>query len=761
MMTSPPDNQHKPTPVQFIKGIGPRRAEALIAAGLHTSADLVRYFPRSYIDRNAAGSLHEVRRRLMQDNLFDIDAVQLTSISLKNQLTVVARIQKVREHSFGNNRTMLTARLADESGDTAELVFFNNIHYYRMIIREGELVAVSGNPEFEEKFKKISFYHPEVVRIDDEEQELYRAGKILPVYTLTQEMRKVGLGLKSLRLAIGTALEEELHFFQETLSPDLLKRNALPAVKDAVRTLHFPESTTGIERALLRMKFEELFYFELLLAMRQRGVKTSEKGVAIEPKSSRARQLLDSLPYELTNAQKRVLRDFAFDFQSGNPMNRLLQGDVGSGKTIVSVFAMLMAVDSGFQALMMAPTEILAEQHFHTVQELVAGVGIKVVQLIGGQRKKQRMKVLEEIASGEAHIIVGTHALFGGSKSSMKETEWLRYNKVGLIVVDEQHRFGVMQRAKLKGLAMQSLEQPESGSLLSPHILVMSATPIPRTLAMTLYGDLDVSIIDELPKHRKQIITNVVFESQLPEIFEFIRAEIRKGRQAFIVYPLVEVSEKVEAKSAVEHHEYLEREIFPGLRLGLLHGQMFWYEKEDAMRSFKNGDYDIMVATTVVEVGIDIPNATIMLIENAERFGLSQLHQLRGRVGRGADQSYCFLATKDHFRYTINKRDEEFAERKASVIRLRTLRDTTDGFEIAEVDMKLRGAGNMLGTQQSGLPDFQFSDLVADGNVVTLAREEAFTLVKTDPHLRNPENRQVRDEFRRKHLTGENLIDIA
>ncbi|GAB1429177.1 ATP-dependent DNA helicase RecG [Ignavibacteria bacterium] len=750
------------TPVQFIRGVGPRRAEALIAAGLHTSADLIRYYPRSYIDRNAAGSLSDIRRKFLQNNIFDIEKnIPAASVSLKNQTTVIARIIKVREHSFGANRKMITAKITDDSADSAEIIFFNNVHYYRLILKEGELIAVSGNPEYDEKYKKTAFYHPEIVRIDDEDQAEYRAGKILPVYMLTQEMRKAGIGLKMIRGAVKMALDEEIAFTGETLSADILARNSLPDIRRAIRTLHFPDSTATLDRALHRMKFEELFFFEMILAMRRRGLKTSEYGADINPKSAKARSLLNGLEYGLTRAQKRALNDFARDFQSGQPMNRLLQGDVGSGKTIVSAFAMLMAVDSGYQALLMAPTEILAEQHYHTLKKLLGNSGVEIVQLVGGQKKKVRTEILDSIALGKANIIVGTHALFGGSKSSMKETEGLRYNNVGLIVIDEQHRFGVMQRAKLKSLATRSLEQKEGGAIHSPHILVMSATPIPRTLAMTLYGDLDVSIIDEMPPGRRPIQTQIVFESQLPEIYEFIRTEIRKGRQAYIVYPLVEISEKIEAKSAVEHYEFLSSEIFPNMKIGLLHGQMLWYEKEDAMKAFKNREYDIMIATTVVEVGIDVPNATIMLIENAERFGLAQLHQLRGRVGRSELQSYCFLATKDHFRYVIHKRDEEFSERKAGVIRLRAMRDTTDGFQIAEIDMKLRGAGNILGTQQSGVPEFQFSDLVSDIEIIASARSEAFALVNRDPHLRSAENEPIRNEFRRKHIVGENLVDIA
>jgi len=433
-------------------------------------------------------------------------------------------------------------------------------------------------------------------------------------------------------------------------------------------------------------------------------------------KSLRARQLLERLPFELTSAQKRVLREIIADLQRAEPMNRLLQGDVGSGKTIVAVLAIVYAVDNGFQAAIMAPTEILAEQHFHTFQRYLEPLGITVVQLVGGQKQKLRRELLEQIASGKASVIVGTHALF---------QQTVEYHRLGLIVIDEQHRFGVMQRAALRERAMQSYQE----AAVAPHILVMSATPIPRTLAMTLYG-------------------------------QFVREQVRQGYQAYFVYPLVEQSEKLQLKSAVEHYEYLQQKIFPDLRIGLLHGQMFWYEKEDVMRAFKNREYDILVATTVIEVGIDVPQATIMVIENAERFGLAQLHQLRGRVGRGAAQSYCFLVTKDHFRYHLAARNAT-AERNATVVRLRTMERTTNGFEIAEVDLQLRGPGDLLGTRQSGLPEFRFVDLVRDGDIISAARREAFAIVERDPQLRTPPYRSLREELLARFQEEMMLLDVA
>jgi ATP-dependent DNA helicase RecG len=484
------------------------------------------------------------------------------------------------------------------------------------------------------------------------------------------------------------------------------------------------------------MKYEELFLFELLLAARRRSRKRPERGIPMQSQSQRARSLIERLPFDLTGAQKRVIREIVADMTSGTPMNRLLQGDVGSGKTVVALLCMLNAVDNGYQTLIMAPTEILAEQHFHGIQRMLgADHGMNIVQLVGSQRKKARTAVLEQIASGSANIVVGTHAMFESD---------VVYNKLGLIVIDEQHRFGVAQRAELKRLGQNSHgDEPRT-----PHILVMSATPIPRTLSMTLYGDLDSSVIDQLPAQRKPIKTHVVFESKMQEVFGFVKSEVALGRQAYIVYPLVERSEKIDAKSAVEHYEDLCRTVFHDLSVGLLHGQMGWNEKEDVMKAFLNRDFDVLVSTTVIEVGIDVPNATVMLIENAERFGLSQLHQLRGRVGRGGEQSYCFLATKDHFKYQMNRAANAEDMAKAP-IRLKTMEETTDGFRIAEVDLRLRGPGDVMGTRQSGVPDFRFADLVTDGELIAQTRADAFGVLDEDPQLRQDEHRLLRQELLR------------
>ncbi|MBU3742689.1 MAG: ATP-dependent DNA helicase RecG [Candidatus Kapabacteria bacterium] len=719
-------------PLQYLKGIGPKRAEVLAKEGLRTPQDVLLYVPRGYVNRDGSRTLAELAGVHGRDDVWArSDAATLARVT--SEVTIIVGIVSMQEGRYGRGKTMLTVTVADGSGVTAQVVFWNMVEYYKRVLEPGRYVVMSGRPEFDQRWNRLSFTHPELERIDDDDVAGYRAGVILPNYTLTQGMRNAGITMKLFRQMVDQVIERTAEQMTDPLPDALRAEHNLVTLQDALRELHRPTVLANVVAAQRRMKFEELFFFELLLAARASSRKRPDRGCVVDPKSPRARALVDRLPFTLTTAQRRVIREIVDDMSSGTPMNRLLQGDVGSGKTVVALLSMLDAIDSGYQTLIMAPTEILAEQHYNGIRRMVDGLDVNVVQLVGGQRKKIRAEVAEAIASGQANIIVGTHALFEAS---------ITYQRLGLIVIDEQHRFGVAQRAALSSLAKQSFEDRTQ----TPHILVMSATPIPRTLSMTLYGDLDVSVIDELPANRKPIRTEVVFESQLSVVHEMIRAEIRRGRQAYIVYPLVEKSDKLELKSAVEHHETLQHEVFPDLRVGLLHGQMLWYEKEDVMRAFLQGDYDILVATTVVEVGVDVPNATVMLIENAERFGLSQLHQLRGRVGRGAEQSYCYLATKDYFRYQL-QRSETAADRASAAIRLRTMEETTDGFRIAEVDLKLRGPGDMLGTRQSGLPEFRFVDLVADTPLIAVARDAAFGMLRADPRLQRPDHSGIRERL--------------
>lgn len=731
--------------LQYIKGIGPKKAEAFVKDGIHSPRDLVNYFPRTYIDRSSVGSLKALELRIRQESSSFGESFNF-AYSTQTEVIVVVFISSVEEKEFSKKRKMLRLKLSDGSGGKAEIVFWSYVDFFKKLYKPGKHITVSGKPEIN-RYGAITFHHPEIEKFDPDDKELYSQGKILPIYKLTENMRKAKIGNRQLREIISNVLPNEIDKVRETLPDTLLEKYKLPDKKMAVWNLHFPDDSKLMERSKIRMKFEEIFFFELFLALVQKDFKETEKSPIFNPKSTLARNLYDNLPFSLTKAQTRVIREIASDMESGKPMNRLLQGDVGSGKTIVALLSMLIAIDNGCQVALMAPTEILAEQHFHSISKYLEDLNIGVVQLLGGQRKKIREEVKDKIITQEAKVIVGTHAMFQSD---------VEYNKLGLIVIDEQHRFGVAQRGELRDLGKQSF-----GNEYVPHVLVMSATPIPRTITLTAYGDLDISIIDELPRNRKPIKTKIVYESQLHEVYNFITDQVDAGKQAYIVFPLVEKSEKMDLKSAVEHYEKLSTEVFYGYKCGLLHGQMLWYEKEDTMRDFLNKEYQILIATTVIEVGIDIPNATVMLIQNAERFGLSQLHQLRGRVGRGVDQSFCLLATKDHFKFQIRKKENQNEDRQSAIVRLKTMEETTDGFRISEVDLNLRGPGDILGTRQSGLPDFKFVELAKDGVIIKHARKEAFSIFEHDPKLKKPENSHLKEVLTENYAQSIKYFDIA
>jgi ATP-dependent DNA helicase RecG len=715
--------------LQYVKGVGPRRAEALAREGIVTPEDVLLRVPRAYVDRTAAPSIAALLERHRAPDLWTGDASRIAHVT--SEVSIVATLSDVRQRTVGKGRTMLSATISDGSGASCSLIFWNHVAYYMKTLRVGSTYLVSGVPDYDPRWQQLSMHHPEIEEVEADDMERYRTGAILAKYPMTQNLRNAGITMRLLRSIVEHVVPAALEDVSDPLPESIRAAHDLMEKREALRELHQPSSLARVDRARRRMKFEELFVFELLMAARHRSRKAPESGLRFAAKSPTARALVDGLPFALTNAQRRVINEIMRDMTSGSAMNRLLQGDVGSGKTIVAVLCMASAVDNGFQALLMAPTEILAEQHAHAIERVLEGTGLRVALVTGSKAKRQRAAVLNAIADGEVHIVVGTHALFEAD---------VRYRNLGLIVIDEQHRFGVAQRAELRRLGRSS----HADGPRTPHILVMSATPIPRTLSMTIYGDLDVSVIDELPKDRKPIVTRIVYESQMPSVFQTIRSEIAAGRQAYIVYPLVEKSEKVEAKSAVDHFEMLSSTVFPDLRVGLLHGQMSWDEKEAAMQAFLRKEFDILVATTVIEVGIDVPNATVMLIENAERFGLSQLHQLRGRVGRGADQSMCFLVAKDHVRYQVAKASSP-DERMRSIVRLKTMEETTDGFRIAEVDLRLRGPGDVLGVRQSGLPEFRFADIVTDAPLIVATREAAFRLLEADPHLRAPDHRVLKE----------------
>lgn len=706
--------------LQYVKGIGPIRAAALKAAGIDSIQKLLYYFPRDYLDRSRITKIKDLPK----------------FVETGNEVTVIGSVFRVELRRTQKGKKIFFLTLKDETGYVT-CVFFQGWEWLKKAFSIGEVLAVSSVPEFD-RLNRVQFIHPEFdrLKVKDEEDDtdwsmLLHTGSIIPKYRSSEELRNVGLDNRGFRRIIRNAVRDHLNEVTEHLPIDILSRNELIGIHDAISKIHFPKSYEERDLALRRLKFDELFYFQLLLAYRRRELKGELRGIQFNVKSSLARQLLQSLPFELTQAQRKVIREITDDMQSTSPMNRLLQGDVGSGKTIVALFAMLVAMENGFQSALMVPTEILAEQHYWTLKNFLGDLPVNVRLLTGGQRKKLREDILEDIRRGSVNIIVGTHALL---------QEHVEFANLGFIVIDEQHRFGVAQRSLLR----------EKGKA-NPDVLVMTATPIPRTLELTLYGDLDISVLDELPKNRKPIRTAVRQERDKEKVFSFLRQEIEHGRQAYIVYPLIEESEKIELKAAVAEFKKLSENYFPGQRLSLLHGRLPSEEKEALMAQFKNHQIDILVATTVIEVGIDVPNATIMVVENAERFGLSQLHQLRGRVGRGAEQSYCILLTDDlAWKKKIqlaSNRAEAFHEAVAAKKRLATMERTTNGFEIAEVDLELRGPGDYFGTRQSGLPEFKIVDIVYDGELLSLARREAFNLVHEDPHLRLPQHQLIRKNF--------------
>ncbi len=730
--------------LQYIKGVGPKRAEALAASGILTPRDLLLYLPRTYVSHQRVATLAALQIKMRRDKSVFEEELKIGE-DFRSEVSVLGRVINHKEHGFARRRKLLIIEIADGSGGRAFLHFWSYAEYFKKMYPLGILLSITGSPEID-KYNKIVFNHPEIEKMDEEDENNIKAGAVLPVYPISDKMRKVGINTRLIRKIVAKIIEFTLPAIRENLPKEIVNKYKLYGLQEAIKRLHFPETVEDIDHARYRLKFSEIFYFELVLAQRRTSKKMSMQSLVINPKSERARKLYENLPFELTGNQKKVIREIMNDMHSGEPMNRLLQGDVGSGKTIVALLTMLAVIDNGYQVAIMAPTELLAEQHYYSIKKFTEGLETNIIELTGGQRKKYRLEVLEAISSGEANIIVGTHAMFESS---------VEYHNLGYIVIDEQHRFGVDQRADLIKRSKLSLSDGKV-----PHILVMSATPIPRTLSLTLYGDLDVSLIRELPANRKPIKTKIVFDSNINQVYDFIRKRINEGEQVYIVYPLVEKSEKMKLKSAVEFYEKLNEEIFPEIKCGLLHGQLLWYEKEDVMNAFLKKEYQILVATTVIEVGIDVPNATVMVIEDAERFGLSQLHQLRGRVGRSELQSYCLLVTKDKFSYELKRTDKGDMEKMAAIVRLRTMESTSDGFEIAEVDLKLRGPGDLMGTRQSGLPDFHFIDLTSDLDIITLAKNEAELLNRKDPTLHNADNKIV------KYYLGflkskDNYYDIA
>lgn len=734
--------------LQYLKGIGPRRAESLAKENIFTLKDLISYFPKSYIDRNHATSLNSIiqaKQNIEANNLFENKNIDML---IKNETMIFARITDKSLKTLGRNKTLFTLKIKDEFGDFAKINFWRKTKYFERTYQVGMFLIVSGKADVD-KFG-ISFTHPDIDIITEEDKELYNTGVILPKYKITENFNKNGITSKLLRNIISSIIDKELNNNIETLPNYILDKYSFPSLSSTIKKLHFPKSKEELNASIFRMKFEEFFYYQLKLNYIKNFNKTNHKSCKFDKKSILARKLFDKLNFRLTKDQKSVLKEIDKELRSGKAMNRLLQGDVGSGKTIVSIFLMLMCIDNGYQAAIMAPTEILAEQHFLTIKNYLTGFDIEISLLTGGLSQKIKNEEYIKIKSGDRKIIIGTHAIF------QKKVD---YNKLSLIIIDEQHRFGVEQRKDLIDKAINSFRKKD----MYPHLLYMSATPIPRTLTMSAYGDLDISTIKTMPLNRKEIITKVRYEEDLNDIHNFIRQEVKSGRQVYIVYPLVEKSEKLELKSASEQFEKFNKIIFPDIKCGLLHGQMNWKEKDQIMNDFLNKNFDLLIATTVIEVGINIPNASLMIIENAERFGLSQLHQLRGRVGRGKYQSYCILVTKDHYKFLIKSNSNNLKENEKlnSLIRLKTIENNLDGFEISEVDLKLRGPGDMLGTKQSGIPNFQFADLLNDSDLLIETKILSEELIKSDPDLTENKNLRIRNYLLSNGVLKENYFNIS
>ncbi|MBP1668230.1 MAG: recG, partial [Bacteroidetes bacterium] len=656
------------TGIQYLKGVGPKRAEMLgKELNILTFRDLLYFFPYKYIDRSKFYTVKEIN-------------TSIAFIQLKGRITGVRT-------EGAKYRQRLVARFTDDTG-TMELVWFQGISWVSKNIEAGKEYIVFGRPSLYNN--RITIAHPEVDPV--ETTELTFSGKLQPQYSSTEKLKNSFITSKTFQRLIA-GLFQHIGKMEETLPSYLIRRLNFPDINEALYALHFPTGQDQLKKATYRLKFEELFYIQLNILRQKNRQQQTIKGHVFARVGDYVNDFYHKkLTFELTEAQKRVIREIRKDLGSGRQMNRLLQGDVGSGKTLVAVMAMLIALDNGYQACLMAPTEILANQHFATISNFLEGLSVNVKLLTGSTKKAERTALFAELAAGDLQILIGTHALL---------EDPVQFKNLGLVVIDEQHRFGVAQRARLR----QKNEDP-------PHVLVMTATPIPRTLAMTLYGDLDISVIDELPPGRKPIKTLHYSESKRLVMFGFLREQIRLGRQIYVVYPLIKESEKLDYIALEAGYEAMVRAFPPPQYLVVcVHGQLKTEDKDASMKYFQQGKAHIMVATTVIEVGVDIPNASVMVIESAERFGLSQLHQLRGRVGRGADQSYCILMTSH--KQTVEARK-----------RIETMVNTIDGFVIAEMDMKLRGPGDIEGTQQSGIPfDLKIASLGEDGQILQYARD--------------------------------------
>ena len=690
--------------IKYLAGVGPQRASLMNKElNIFSLQDLLYYFPYKYVDRS---KVYQIR---------EIDG-NMPYIQLKGRILSFETIGEGRQRR-------LIAHFSDGTG-VVDLVWFQGIKFIVGKYKVQQEYIVFGKPTVFNG--RINLAHPDV---DPVSELVISSMGMQPYYNTTEKMKRGFLNSRAIEKMMATVMQQLQEPLVETLSPGIVSAYHLMSLTEALRNIHFPQSPELLRKAQYRLKFEDLFYVQLNILRYSKDRQRKYRGYVFENVGAVFHTFYEkNLPFELTGAQKRVLKEIRQDVGCGKQMNRLLQGDVGSGKTLVALMSMLLALDNGYQACMMAPTEILANQHFETIKEMLYGMNLRVELLTGRVKGKKREEILSALLTGDIHILIGTHAVIEDS---------VRFSSLGLVVIDEQHRFGVAQRARL----WTKNERP-------PHILVMTATPIPRTLAMTLYGDLDVSVIDELPPGRKPISTIHQFDNRRESLYKFIGKQIEEGRQIYIVYPLIEESEKIDLKNLEEGFMHI-REEFPQYQVCKVHGKMKAAEKDAQMQLFVSGQAQIMVATTVIEVGVNVPNASVMVIENAERFGLSQLHQLRGRVGRGADQSYCVLVTG-------YKLAEDTRKRLEIMVR------TNDGFEIAEADLKLRGPGDLEGTQQSGMAfDLKIADLARDGQLLQYVREIATSIVDSDPNANLPENEVLWKQLKALRKTNVNWASIS
>lgn len=678
------------TPIQFIKGVGPKRAEVLHSLGISTIKDLLYYFPRKYVDRTSLSTIG--------------------SIQEGDEVNLVGRVKSVnlRRMKKGN---FVTANVADHTG-SIRLMWFNAADYIHQSLKVGDLLTMHGKVAAYKGSHQI--VHPEYDKLNANEISL-TTGFIIPVYPLTDDLKKSGLENRNLRKIIYLALQS-VENIDDHFDTDLREQFDIQDLNTALRNIHYPKDFVSLEKSVHRLKYDEHFFLQLLLAKRKSKIKEN-KYDSIKFKTKSYNKILKNLHFELTGSQQLSLREIVDDFLSENPMNRMIQGDVGCGKTIVSILASAIVVDNNYQVAIMAPTDLLSKQLFKNFKSQFESIGVECTLLVGSLKPKEKNKVLGDIKSGKSNIIIGTHALF------QKD---VIFNNLGFVVIDEQHRFGVNQRQKLLSKSN------------NPNLMAMTATPIPRTLAITYNGDMDLSIIDELPKNRPDIHTSFIEKENLSTAFNFIREKVEDGGQTIIVYPLINESEKQDLSAAVESYEYLRDNIFPDLTVGLMHGKLEDENKNLEMKNFMKGEIDILVSTTVVEVGIDNPNVNVMLINNSERFGLSQLHQLRGRVGRGTMESYCLLCS-----------DSESPKTKE---RLSIIVNSRNGFEIADEDLKLRGPGEFFGEKQSGFVKFKIADLITDGPIIRDARMKAFEIIKNDANLSQENHSFIKQKFDNEYL---------